>query len=377
MKLIVVAADIPYPANHGGRVDVWERLKLLSSLGHEITLVVTSSEPVRADNLAVINSFIDTFIQIPRQKRIADLFSLLPFQATSRHALRTYDFHNRSYDVLLLEGSYCAPILDNPTLKVPRIIQRIHNDEPTYFRNMAKASSFPQSLYYVTEAMKFRRFERTVAARCEQLWYISAKEFQKARGLHPRSIFLPPVVDLPATPRHASPSGRVLYVGSLFMPNNRDGLEWYMGFVHPHLRHRPDYKLVIAGNSRGQPLTWLTDGPFGADVEVHDSPANLAPLYEDASIFINPIRYGAGVKIKTLDGIKNGLPIVTTSTGNEGTGLIHGAHLFEADQPTQFARCVADILDHPETGQLLVDNARAHILREYDCRAKITEALAI
>jgi glycosyltransferase involved in cell wall biosynthesis len=86
-------------------------------------------------------------------------------------------------------------------------------------------------------------------------------------------------------------------------------------------------------------------------------------LYDSAAAFVNPIQHGAGVKVKTLDAIVAGRPVISTSVGVEGTGLIDGIHAVIADTSEDFARGVREILEDKQRAGALV-NAAQQLLAE-------------
>jgi len=76
--------------------------------------------------------------------------------------------------------------------------------------------------------------------------------------------------------------------------------------------------------------------------------------------------HGAGVKLKVVDAIINGLPVVSTTVGAEGSGLHNRQHLLIADDPVPFAACVREVLLNPVLGQELVREAQQYMTEHYD-----------
>lgn len=378
-RILVVAPDFPYPPNHGGRVDVWKRILALKDLGYKIDLLVTIKEPPSKEDIDIVKNTVDNIIIVNRHKMTKGLFSLRPHQVENRSAFISAKLPN-SYDYALLEGSPCEAALRNPSLKAKHIILRVHNDEALYFKKLGDSTkSKLKSLYYYLESIKFKISDKKLYKKIKHFLFISRDEYAKFHKEQPQkhAIFLPPVVALSTDSKPRIREGkRVLFVGSFFMPNNRDGLEWYIENVHPHLRKIEGYKFVVAGNSKGMSLDWLTNGSYGDDIEVHDSPPSLDNLYDNAVIFINPMRFGAGMKIKTVEALCHGLPMVSTTIGLEGTGLEDGKHLYQADDSELFAKRVAEILEDPEKGRGLVSNAIDYIEKEFNAPKKLEEFLS-
>lgn len=125
-------------------------------------------------------------------------------------------------------------------------------------------------------------------------------------------------------------------------------------------------KLIIAGNTRGQKYKWLED-KISKDEKIifYDTPQDLATLYKSASVFINPMLHGAGVKLKTINAIQNGLPVISTTIGVEGTGLKDKEHILLADEPNQFFEYVKFLLEHKEERIKLVKQSQDFLKKNY------------
>lgn len=167
-------------------------------------------------------------------------------------------------------------------------------------------------------------------------------------------------------------SKHVVFIGSLFMPNNREAIQWYLAHIHPLMLKEPDYKFIVAGNSRKQSLSWL-EGYDMTNVVVYDTPKTLDDIYKQGYLFVNPMQNGAGVKLKTIEAIQNGLPVISTSIGYEGTGLVDNEHIMVADQPEQFYAKIKLLFDHPEAAKLLLDSSQSFLRTHYNHKEVLKE----
>jgi len=380
MKLLVVAPDFPYPPNHGGRVDTWVRLRVLAQLGHTVDLLVTSKIMPNESEVSMVKNVVRNVWLLERHNRPWHLISTKPLQAVSRSSLAAVRL-SEQYDVTWLEGEYVEPVLNNPTLKSRRIFMRLHNDEYAYFRQLSSSTRNPLKwLYYKTEAQKFRGFSRRLYQKTDKLFFISIDELNNFTNQDPdlkaKSVLLP----APLSKNRFDPprlGQYVLFVGSLFMPNNQEAILWYLQQVHPHITHR-SYRLIIAGNSRGESLSWLHKAvTTHRNVQIFDSPPDLDPLYAKSCIFINPMRLGAGVKLKTLEAIQNGLALVSTTKGAEGTGLEAGRHFLLADEPRDFASAIEKLLDDKAAQIKLITQGQQFLCENYDHKSILERELVL
>ncbi|WP_438349491.1 glycosyltransferase family 4 protein [Paenibacillus sp. FA6] len=373
MKMLVVCSDFPYPADHGGRVDTWGRIKVLAELGWKIHLVVCGKQMPSDADMKVVYRYVEDIKLCERRSKLVDLLYVIPMQVQSRNVLRYVNI-DEDYDYVLLEGDYVYPILSNPHINHNNVILRVHNDEAVYFKALARSTKNRiHKLYYHMESWKFKTLQKRMIQKVDKYLFISNKEFEIFQSLHPatKSLFLPPPVTRDAFLANTFQSKNVIFIGSLFMPNNREAIEWYLAHIHPLMLKETDYKFIIAGNSRKQSLSWLESYDM-TNVVVHDTPESLDDIYSSGYLFVNPMRNGAGVKLKTIEAIQNGLPVISTSIGYEGTGLVHNKHIMVADKPEEFYHSMKQLFDNPAQAQALLESSQKYIRNHYDHKKVLT-----
>jgi O-antigen biosynthesis protein len=142
---------------------------------------------------------------------------------------------------------------------------------------------------------------------------------------------------------------RVVFVGSVGHAPNEDGLEWFLGRMWPEIAHRhPGSKCVAVGQWQD-----VVDrlGSKRVSVRSHLSDDELDSLLAESSVGVAPLRFGAGMKRKTLHYLSQGLPTVTTPIGVQGlTELVSGDHgAFVGESEEDLIEAVSAILASPST----------------------------
>ncbi|SDI66038.1 Glycosyltransferase involved in cell wall bisynthesis [Pseudomonas delhiensis] len=365
MKILIVAGDSPYPANHGGRVDIFERLKVISkTYGREnIDIIITGNELTTETNKE-LKKYCHGILVSPRNTGISATLSLTPFQGKSRASLKDLTPLRDQYDIMILEGDYVFPILDNPRINCKTPLLRSHNIESKYFYNLFKADTTWRKIFYLSESIKFYIQEKRETYKNIKKLYISKKENQIHGN---KEYWLPTPVDVDGIlERTTFPQGEdVLYIGSLFMPNNIFGLRWYLEKVHPTIESSlPNYRLHIAGNTRDHEITWLKNYK---NIEIYPNASDemLESLYNKCSLFVSPIFHGAGVKIKNINALASGIPVITTTVGNEGTGLSPKHHIFISDTPENFINTTIRLLTQKQEAYQHLQAAQNFIKEHY------------
>ena len=382
-KALVVTGEFPYPPDHGARVDIWRRVQVLAGLGFSVEVLATVFRPPEPGELAAVRSVVDDVILVSRRHNLTGVFSRAPGQVSTRGQLRQARM-NASYDLVVLETEAVASVLDNPHLRAKVVALRIQNDEPRYYQDLARSErNWLKRAYYATEARRFRRLLPLIHARVDRFWFISLEErdaFAAAVGLPSaaNAYFLPAPLDPNGFRPHPAGGASVLFVGTLSHPVNVEALCWYLHHVHPRLQSLPGYHLVIAGNTRGTRVEWLRRRVEElGHVELHENPnaKALYALYALSSVFVNPAHSGAGVKVKTINAIEAGLPVVCTTVGKQGTGLRASVDVNVEDQPAAFAEAIRRLLGDPARRRSVVAEAQRFLAINYDHQEIIRASL--
>lgn len=348
MKIVIITSFFPYPAYFGGAFDVLERIKGLKLIGHDIDLICTCKEFPEEKNIDFVKQFINELIIVHRKNKIIDLFRLRPIQVVSRKKLKNIILKNK-YDFAILESESVGMILENETLKADKIIVRVHNNESDYFFELAKSTrNYALRIYYYLEALKFKWYSNTVFEKADRLWFISNEEIKNSRAilsLVDKSIHLPASVNDTFINQQLS-SKKVLFIGALFMPNNLEAIMWYLKKVHPSLIKDENYKLIIVGSTGdNNPEIYQRIFDHFSNIEVSLNQKELSKYYSESTIFINPMLHGAGVKLKSINAIQNGLVLVSSKTGAEGIGLVKNEMYIEANNSEDFTNTILKIFN--------------------------------
>ena len=159
-----------------------------------------------------------------------------------------------------------------------------------------------------------------------------------------------------------STSSRVVFVGSANHLPNRDGLMWFLEEVWPALiRKAPETELHLVGDWSTIPEESSLDSD-SVTRHGHLSEESLSALMVGARVGIAPLRFGAGMKRKTLHYLSHGLPVVSTSWGVQGFSLSdQRAGLFVSDDSKEWISALASLLDDDNLAQQMSQNAAMFI----------------
>jgi glycosyltransferase involved in cell wall biosynthesis len=232
-------------------------------------------------------------------------------------------------------------------------------------RRAASAAGAAGRRFHAVEARRFARFDRQWLAAYDLLLAMSRDDHRALARLTPTpAAVVPNGVDtraLTASPLPAEPV--MLYTGSFGYPPNAEGLEWLLREVWPRIRARvPAARLLVVGPGVPPRLAALA----GPEVELGGFVERMQPWFDRARLVLVPILSGAGTRLKVLDGLASGRPLVSTSMGAEGVDVRDGAEALIADGPDRFADAAVQVLGDPALAERLGAAGRLLAERAYD-----------
>ena len=215
------------------------------------------------------------------------------------------------------------------------------------------------------EAAKTQRWERAAARSVDAVCVTGSHEaaaFERM-GAH-EIVIVPNGVDVDAVPFAPPPAGALfLYAGHFgYRPNQHAARELALE-VLPLLRRRvPQATLTLVGRDAGPELRRLA----GPAVEVTGEVAEMLPHLRRARATIVPLRSGAGTRLKVLEAMAAGVPVISTRFGVAGIDVRDGEHVLLAETPAELAEAAARLASDDALCRALAERARRLVERSFD-----------
>lgn len=225
--------------------------------------------------------------------------------------------------------------------------------------------------------MLLRARERRLLNSCDLIAYLSQKDCDLAAsmGVDTPSVVLHPKLDIPVASSPRDGHNTVLFVGLMRRAENWKSICWFVDESWPEVRMRnPDAKLRIVGEDPPDEIWRLAS----EHVDVTGFVENLSDAYLDADVFVAPLLYGAGVKMKVPQAMLYGLPVVATDIAAEGIVDRSGEEIFGAvtNDPHRMAAAIADLLADPEASRKIGDSGRRWAVENMSYAESLAELVA-
>lgn len=357
MTALFLSRWFPYPADNGSKLRIYNLIKALAA-AKTVDLISFYQQPVSEEALAEMRRYcrrVEALPYIPFRpggwKARLGFLSPLPRSvlATRSAAMERYvqrALQEEAYDVVIASQIDMAPYAAG--LKgAANILEEIELTTlyEQYARQGRPLARFRRWLTW----QKTARYAARMARLYRGCTVVSAGERRRllelAPGYDPLEI-IPNGVDLQ---QYAGNYGEprpdtLLYSGALTYQANFDAVDFFLRQIFPLiLAQRPAARLVITGSQEGAPLDRL---PSGEALQFTGYLEDIRPQVAQSWVSVVPLRVGGGTRLKILESLALGTPVVATAKGAEGLELEAGRHLLIADEPEVFARHVLDLLQN-------------------------------
>ncbi len=281
------------------------------------------------------------------------------------------------FDSIQMEGVHLVRYI--PILRAfpsrPPIVCDWHNIESEIMRRYSENEpSLPRRLYARRTAGLIERAEAELLRSADAHTVCSAREIEKLRAVVPDAEFhvIENGVDT-AYFSECTSAGlgeerrRIVFVASMDYHANIDAAMFFARDIWPAVSARlgGDYRFTIVGKNPPPQIRAL-QGQSG--IEVTGTVPDVRPYYREALAVVVPLRVGGGTRLKILEAMAAGVPVVSTTLGAEGLEVDPGRDILTADTPAEMAEAIASLRDRPAQWQQISAAGRDLVARKYDWR---------
>jgi hypothetical protein len=312
--LHIISFNVPYPADYGGVVDVFYRLKALHAAGVKIHLHCFTYGRVVAPEL---NQYCEEVVYYQRSMSFIHQFSGLPFIVKTRSNSALLQNLMKDDYPILFEGLHSCYFLDHPKLKERVKIVRCHNVEHDYYHSLAtKTPTWSLKQYFRWEASKLKRFE-TVLLNANHIGAISRSDYDYFQKEYGKTFLMPPCHPNDGVKIAEGKGEFILYHGNLSVQENDEAAR----FIVEKIALYVNFPFIVAGKNPSKSLRELASSCPNVQIISNPEEDKMNQLIADTHINLLPTFQATGFKLKLLNALFNGRFCIGTPQLTEGTGL--------------------------------------------------------
>jgi polysaccharide biosynthesis protein PslH len=377
MKILFVTPFLPSPPRFGGQRRLDGLMRGLAQKHEVDVLSFNRTDEWEHSSLAETRKFCREVVTMSnldlvdtREKRTMQLRSLASLHSFE-HLLAAgrNDFQQAldgmlartRYDVVQVEFVWMTAFrFAKPAGAAPLLILDEHNVEYDILKRTAgTAAGLSRHIYNALNWRKLAREEHAAWCRFDGVTLTSRRDEELVRRDTPsaRTAVVPNGVDLTefSVAAGTGEADSLLYFGAINYFPNQDAVIHFIDHVFPRIRQRrPLAKFRIVGP--GAPESVLSRQ--GNGVEVVGMVDAVAPYIEQASAVVVPLRIGGGTRLKIVEALAKGKPVISSRLGAEGLDVVHDEHLLLADEPADFADQVERVLSNSDLAARLGASGR-------------------
>jgi polysaccharide biosynthesis protein PslH len=389
MRVLQLCNKPPLPAVDGGCLAmhaVTEGL-LQAGIAVHVLAIETSKHPLIADRIPE-KYYTDTAFQTVKVDTSLSISKLLGglFSGKSVHVSRFHSeafekklagiLQQEKFDIIQLESLFMSPYI--PLIRKysdAKIILRAHNVESNLWRRRVKQEQNSLRRFIASRLLRsLVKKETSVLNEVDAILPITGDDSTAIKTFLRRPV---PVHVLhfamtlqPLTTGIPQPN-TVFHIGAMDWAPNQEGVQWFIRNCWPLvLAEVPVASLHLAGKGLGK-----NDPAYrGKNIFLHGEVPEAFVFMQHYSVMVLPLLSGGGMRIKLVEAMALGKPVVTTTIGAEGTGFVHEQTGLAGDTPAEMAKGIIRFLKNADLSRECGMNARRHAEKNFD-RVNATKEL--
>jgi len=383
MRILQLMNKVPWPPKDGGAIACLNLTKGFSMLGHEVTVLSmnTSKHHIRIKDMpADLRSKADfRLVEVPAsinwiEATLNLLFSKLPYNAQRfisdefSHELAKL-LTEKSFDVIQLEGLYLCPYI--PVIRKyseALISYRAHNIEYEIWERTATLSEGLRSKYLRNLSRRIKRFEVSYLNTYDLLVPITDRDgnildkLGNSKPRHTSQTGIDFASLVPTARKLEFPS--LFHIGALDWAPNQEGLIWFFNHCWPKIHSQnPDLKFYLAGRNAPD---WFARLIKQEGVEYLGEINDAYDFINSKAVMVVPLFSGSGMRIKIIEGMALGKPIVTTDIGTEGIPTENGKNILIANDADRFVDAINQLIHDRDLSNRIGKSAIGFIQEKFD-----------
>jgi polysaccharide biosynthesis protein PslH len=379
MRVLILSTWFPYPLSQGSKIRAYYLIRAVAQQ-HEVALISFEDEKIDPSWLEHIRRFCSRISLVPKNPfsttRIGNVKGWFSFQPSFVRSSFSQDMAvlirqtvrewmpDRIIALTFVMGTYNLKENDVPSvIDVDNFMSRMmfesYQDAKGLFTKARRYIAWRKFLNF--EKQLYHRFDRCMvvtdydrAVLSEQLELETDRIYVVPNGVDTSFNF--------PTDEHPEQNSLV-FNGSLLYAANYDAIEYFLRKIFTLVcNEKPTTTLTITGRFDGISLEGF---PFAEQVNLTGYLEDIRPVIRKSWACVVPLRLGGGTRLKILEAMALGTPVVSTSKGAEGLNCIAEQHILIADEPVEFAAQILRLMNDPGLRQSLSANANRFVKENF------------
>jgi Glycosyl transferases group 1 len=340
--LHIISLDVPWPADYGGVIEIFYKLRALHQQGIKIHLHCFTKSRNPQKELAKYCVEVNYYT---RKKNLAGFSLTLPYIVNSRNNPELLINLQKDNYPVLLEGIHCTYLLNSAQLENRKVFIRLHNTEYLYYKNLAKhETNILKKMYFLHESRLLKKYEQAIANKAMIFAMSDIDVTQYKNDFAATQIqYLPGFINWTMAAGKEGKGCYCLYHGNLSINENETAVIWLLKNVFNNL----DIPFVIAGKKPSKKLLALAHQHKNTCIVANPGENEMQDIIAKAQLHVLPSFNNTGIKLKLLNALFNGRHCLVNQAAVAGSRLEAACHI--ANDATSFKKAIEAIYQQPFT----------------------------
>lgn len=383
MKILMLVPYLPTITMSGGQTRWYNIIKYLAK-EHEITLFSLIKDDSERKFIPELTKYCKKVEVFSRPKKpwtakniFLSVFGPFPLLVIRNQSLEEKkaikkELENNKYDLIHAETFYVMPHLGKTSVPTILVEQTIWHDVYKHY----VANEIPKILqpFFIQDVLKIKFWEKYFWGKADKLFAVSEDDRKAMLKLVPRKSvgIIPNGVDsryFSQKKMKKNSPPRILYgVTNFEWLQNQEATEILVKKVWPRIFEKfPDCKVWIVGRKIPK---WLRDlSKKDSSIIITENIPDARDAYLSSTIMVAPIKGSGGTRLKILEAMAAGLPVVSTKVGVAGLKLTDGKNVLIGDTVDDLANKAVLLLKNEKYSKIIGNNGQVHVRKYYDWKS--------
>lgn len=376
MNLLQFAPRLCWPLDTGAKLRNYHLARVLSTRAR-ISLLAFAEQDESTSDLEKVYERIEvvprlgaySFGKVLRGSLSSTPLPLLNYTTAEMKQALARVLSENEFDLVQVESVHLLNYLQTIRVapKTPLVVCDWHNIESDLMRQYSdQERNLARRTYARKTARLMQEAEKRALTEFDAHLAVSEADARRLRAINPNArIFVIEngVHAADYASDNSTPRNRIVFVGSMDYHANIDGARSFARYAWPRLRaQKPELVCTIVGRHPSPKVRELSAVP---GIEVTGSVADVRPYYREAVAAIVPLNVGGGSRLKILEAMAAGVPVVSTVRGAEGLAVANNQNILLVDSIEELASAIVRIIDDEDLRKRLIAGGRNLVAERY------------